>query len=144
MTEFNQKAGKAISASPSNLQSAQKSAQFDYDLERSRLLLQENGKEKIAPPKINTEQANQIILELNRQFEQKVLKKIKTNQEDKPLAEAPQPDFQAALSVIQEGRPLSDYLETIRTHDERPNRPFLDADSHKDLSQLKTQLLNSH
>lgn len=88
-------------------------------------------------PNITDEQADEIVAELNRQFEEKVLKTLKK----KPVLAAPpaQPlnDFgNLPERGAEEGRNLRDYLTAVKA--ERPDSAFSDADSSMDLAKLKT------
>lgn len=90
----------------------------------------------VAVPKISEDQAEKIILGLNEQFADKVLKKLK----DRPEAVAAAEPWEVSDFSIKEapgvpGESLSQYLSRIRA--ELPEHPFADEDSSRDLSRLK-------
>jgi len=78
----------------------------------------------LAPePKISEREVEEIISVINKQFQEKVMDKIrdKGHAEPKPIAPG-------------EGRSLQDYLSLV--HAEGPSEPFADEDSNFDLSKL--------
>lgn len=101
--------------------SGQISAPHVYDLQTGAIT-EETGEvpTTVVIPKISQAEADKIISQLNEQFQERVLKKLKRN---------PPPE-----SSDEEGTTLQDYLASIRA--EGPNLPFMDEDSHIDLSKL--------
>lgn len=84
-------------------------------------------------PKISEEEAEKIISHLNEQFEQKVLAKLPRKADNSSTGRAiGAPPAEAG------GRNLQDYLVSLR--DEKPKLPFIDEDSHFDLSKLHDRL----
>lgn len=106
-----------------------------YDLKRGRIQEEpENGKDG-AILKISEEEADRIISSLNKQFEEKVLKKFQERVSLNTSAESKTVDFDSSPADVPQGRNLQEHLSAIRA--ERPDFPFQDEDSHIDLSKLK-------
>lgn len=111
-----------------------------YDLSKGNRILAEQPAAEPSPfvvPRISSREVDQIIENLNEQFEQKVLKQIR-NRTEKVSAKPPEAvnDFAALPRPTPEaGRNLHEYLSEIKQ--ELPNLPFVDADSHFDLSKAK-------
>lgn len=87
-------------------------------------------------PQISAAEADKIIAGLNRQFEEKVMKKI-----ERPLpppledeAQGAAEEAKAPIGDSRSGRSLQDFLVNVRS--ERPAIPFADEDSNIDLSRL--------
>lgn len=90
-------------------------------------------------PQITNEETDKIIDHFNQQFEEKVMKKVKTSE----VAQVAPPTIQEVESAVsaaalgpdrERGADLQDYLQTVRA--ELPNVPFADEDSKIDLSKL--------
>lgn len=86
-------------------------------------------------PKISQAQADRIITDLNEQFVDKVLKKLRARAEVSAANPWEVGDFAVPAAPQSPGESLSNYLSRIRS--ELPDRPFGDADSTKDLSLLR-------
>lgn len=105
-----------------------------YDLRTGKLSEEPEDHLPAFVPKISQDQADQIISDINEQFESKVLKKIRRYPDLEKPADPSLADFRANPNHDQQGRNLQDYLTAVRA--ERPNVPFLDEDSHADLSRI--------
>ena len=130
MTKFNQKLP--------NSQNRGGTQELVYDVKQSKFLPEEPIQKPINTPNISEYQAEQIISNLNRQFEEKVLKKLKKpvvpEDAGKDTGMTEHSDFSGGLNAPQPGRNLRDYLSEVQT--DRPNLPFMDEDSHMDLGKL--------
>ena len=104
-----------------------------YDLKNQKLSTQTEPKYSASVPKISSDEADKIIAQIDEQFREKVLKKIKSHPADSK--ENNHPDFTITEAEQGNGRNLNDYLESLK--EQYPNQPFLDRDSHYDLSKIK-------
>ncbi len=86
---------------------------------------QQDDRPPVIIPAISPEEAEKIISHLNQQFEEKVLKKLK-----RPAIPPAEPS--SSGQAVGDGRNLQEYLTSVLR--ERPKLPFLDEDSHMDLS----------
>ena len=90
---------------------------------------EEEPTERVAyVPNISGEQADQIIADLDKQFEEKVMAKLRERQ---TFPKDPGSDF-GSVSDLPPGRSLGDHAGEIRN--DLPTEPFADEDSKKDLS----------
>lgn len=87
----------------------------------------EQGSEPVIIPYVSPEEAERIIAGLDKQFQEKVMGKIKSKQEE-------QGGLPAEAEASGGGRGLQDYLTAVKA--ELPRVPFQDEDSHIDLSKL--------
>ena len=106
-----------------------------YDFQSKQLAEEpEEAPPNLSVPKISSSEAERIISLLDQQFEEKVMKKIR---ERHPLENAALPEqleFGPPEQASAAGQSLDEYLTKVRA--DRPNLPFLDEDSYKDLSKL--------
>lgn len=105
-----------------------------YNPEKGELKPPEEPGSGMPAPKISGAEADEIITRLNEQFVDKVLKKLKARADVSAAAPWEVGDF-SIPAVLPRGENLTSYLSRMRA--ELPDRPFADADSHKDLSTLK-------
>ncbi len=108
-----------------------------YDLRQGSLGSETPYQNPVIIPSISPEEADKIISNLNKQFRDKVLAKLKRPPRlDRELPVSPKSQGlpqEPGLAIP--GRSLEDYLAKLRA--EPPSLPFLDEDSHTDLSKLK-------
>jgi len=83
---------------------------------------------------ISEEEANKIIRDFEMQFENKVLKKLKVQGPSKATTKS-LPDFSVPVPAEPKGQDLDGYLSSLQVAE--PSIPFLDEDSHMDLSKIK-------
>lgn len=110
-----------------------------YDLKKSKFV--SDSAKHTAPvffPNLTADQANKIIFQINKQFEEKVLNKLDPNRKQiKPLSER----LDRKSTLRNTGRPsgngrlLEDYMESLKL--ELPSTAFGDEDSSMDLSKIK-------
>lgn len=89
-------------------------------------------------PNVSGTEAQEIISELDQQFEEKVLSKLRKKAGPDSLtgpASGGPEDFSISKGPAEEGRSLQEHLANVKA--EVPNLPFMDEDSHFDLSKLK-------
>lgn len=110
-----------------------------YDLSKQKVSSEPVYEKPVIIPSVSDKEADEIISHLNEQFEEKILKKLRAEGKQISLA----PEAKSVEDHIPEkmpehpGRSLNDFLSTVRAS--RPKLPFMDEDSHFDLSKLKTK-----
>lgn len=98
-----------------------------YDLSKSQFLENAADPKPVEIPKISAEQAENIISDLNQQFEEKILGQIRTKQAPGPVAPSP-----ASINPGS-GTNLTDYIAAVTA----PGKvPFMNETSHIDLNKL--------
>jgi len=94
-----------------------------YHLKSKKISAEAEPEYPASVPKISSDEADKIIAQIDEQFREKVLKKIE-----------PHKDFTISEPGQVAGRNLKDYLENLK--EQYPNQPFIDSDSHYDLSKI--------
>lgn len=117
----------------------EKISKFNREIQNQRPIMPEAtprpGEEDYYPPPIvpgiSAEMADRIIADLNKQFEEKVLRNLDHPPSPEPPGSAATiPDF-GHETGISGGRTLQDYFQAISPR--QAAKPFLDEDSHTDL-----------
>ncbi len=103
-----------------------------YNLKNQSLQEEPERDFPIFVPKISDADADKIIATLNEQFEEKVLKKLKSRPFPELSIDQQLSDFSSADTEEAAGRSLQEYLSAIKA--ERPDQPFGDEDSDMDTS----------
>jgi len=111
-----------------------------YDMDQKIRLEESQSTEDPGVAKISNEEAEKIIETLDKQFEEKVMNRIrKQNDTAKQKVETDRVSVAEVLAggSASGGMNLQDYMTAIRA--KRPTVPFADNDSHFDLSKLATK-----
>lgn len=117
-----------------------------YDLSQSRKVPEDPASAPVIIPRISEEEADRIIAGFNKQFEEKIMNKIRESHQGAPESE-PKPLVTKAPESVehgsasddaqakaQRGRSLQEYLGTIQ--EPQHTVPFADEDSGFELSKL--------
>ena len=108
-----------------------------YDMGRQKKLEEPDDGREVAIPRISNQMAEDIIRQINEQFEKKVVNEVR---EERTAADKPDPrsfpEEESAEEAVEgpSGTNFRGYLTALKA--ERPEVPFADRDSHVDLSKL--------
>ena len=108
-----------------------------YDMDQKLKLEESHDAELPIIPRISSKEAEKIIEGLDRQFEEKVMNRVRKQREGGEQKEVRGEVPESGVIGQRDkagGANLQDYLTAVKA--ERPDVPFSDSDSHFDLSKL--------